>query len=193
MFIYQVVGHQCSFEILHDHSFSGQLSLMNDKHEITCGNQDLDKCNILLVRNILLLIKSLKLTEQYFIIHEILVLLSTINKHGVVVQQIVSKISQLDSSLAKKFHSKEVKRVLSTLVRTCFVKALPQCCFGRLMDNIIAKRDASCLVSVGVEIVMKNAVINRSSAPADLAEEIKSTILVTQPHQSCLINCSKSY
>ena len=167
---------------------------MNDKHEITCGNPDIDKCNILLIKNLLLFLKSLKLTEQYFIIHEILVLISSINKRDVVVQQIVTKISQTDSSLAKKFHSKEVKRVLLTLVRTCFVKALPPCCFGRLMDNVIAKRDASCLVSIGVEIVMKNAVINRSSAPADLAEEIKSTILVTQPHQSCLSNfVSKSY
>ncbi|XP_063676628.1 uncharacterized protein LOC134812938 [Bolinopsis microptera] len=164
---------------------TGQLSLMNDKHDITCGNQVLDKCSVLLVKNIILLLESLKLKEQYFIIHEILLLFSSINKYDVVVEKIVSKISQTDSSLAKKFHSTEVKRVLCNSVRTCFVKALPSCCFGRLMDTLIAKRDASCLVSVGVEIVMKNAVINRNSAPADLAEEIKSTILVTQPHQSC--------
>lgn len=167
---------------------SGQLSLMNDFDEITSGDQEVDKCNRLLVKNLLQLLKSLKLSEQYFIVHEILVLLSLVNNNDLVVQQIISKIAQSDVSLAKKLHSSEVRRVLCTLVRMCFVKALPSCCFARLMDNIIAKRDTACLVSVGVEIVLKNANINRNSAPAGLAEEIKSTILVTQPHQACLSN-----
>lgn len=175
---------------------AGQLSLMNDSQdaEITSGDPDSDTASISLIRNILKLLKSLKLIDQYFIVHEFLNLFSSIEKSEVIVQKILAKISQEDTSLARKLHSKEVKKVLQHHVRTCFAKALPTCCFGRVLDSLIAKRDTSCLVLVGSEVVLKNAVIMRSSDPTDIAEEIKSTILVTQPHQSCLSNfTAKNY
>ena len=158
---------------------------MNDSNEITSGDVDADNANIILIKNILVQLKNLKLKEQYFIIHEIFLLLSSVNRNECILQQIISKFSD-HQSLANKLLNKEVKHCLSYLIKTCFSSSLPPCCFARLMDYLIARRDAACLVGVGVDLV-RRVVGNKNPSTTTLIEQLKAASLVTQSHQNCLV------
>ena len=159
---------------------------MNDTEEISSGNFEADNAHIILIKHILIILNTLKLQEQYFIIHEILLLFSSINRNDSILQKISSKILLTEPGISRKLHSPEVKDCLSKLVRTCFSTCLPACCFERLMDCVIARRGTACLVAVGVDIIKKNAVVNKNLAPTALVEGLESTRLITQPHESCM-------
>ena len=160
---------------------------MKSDNRVTCGNDGQDDCKLQLIDRLLPLMKHTDQMNQYFVINAILVMLDQLSSKTDIVQRIIRKIYRFDQNFAEKLKHREIMDVLSNLVRSCYVKSLPSCCFTKLLDHIIARRSTQSLVMVGFELLTKNAVVLMWRQPVEsLAEEIKTLRLTA--HQICAGN-----